>query len=213
MRGSGGPGANKPKRAATGPQKRRNGSRSTPRRSQIPTASSSPDSQQRHQIEEEPDIQEGEEEEEEATKRSSNGDRRSITGKENQKQQPRGRRKRNGNVDEEGEDVDGDDEEGNANAQKSLYTFPMRRIDRIVRSEGSDIHINQEAIFLINRAAETFIELFSKDAYSFSAKDRKNTVSYKNLSSVIRKQRKYDFLSDFVPEQIKAEDALAEEKK
>uniref|UniRef100_A0A803M7W9 Uncharacterized protein n=1 Tax=Chenopodium quinoa TaxID=63459 RepID=A0A803M7W9_CHEQI len=59
---------------------------------------------------------------------------------------------------------------------------------------------------------EKLIELFSKDAYDFAVEDRKSFVGYKHLASVVCKEKRLDFLSDFVPEKITAEKALAERK-
>ncbi|TXG73869.1 hypothetical protein EZV62_002448 [Acer yangbiense] len=66
---------------------------------------------------------------------------------------------------------------------------------------------------------EKFLEQFCEDAHAQCVKDRKKSLSYQHLgnlsfykASVVSKQRRYDFLSDFVPEKIKAEAALAESK-
>lgn len=37
--------------------------------------------------------------------------------------------------------------------ESALYTFPMNRVSRIVRSVNPDVKIAQEAVFLINRAS------------------------------------------------------------
>ncbi|KAF8395208.1 hypothetical protein HHK36_019151 [Tetracentron sinense] len=92
------------------------------------------------------------------------------------------------------------------------YCFPMQRIKRIIRSEGDDFRITQESAFLINKAAGQFLELFGEDAYACSVEDGKKAVDYNHLSSVVCKGKRYDFLTDFVPEKIRAEDALAERR-
>lgn len=90
------------------------------------------------------------------------------------------------------------------------YNFPMSRIERIVRSDCDDVRISQEALFLINKASEEFLQQFVNDAYACSVKDRKNYVSYKHIASAVSKCKRFDFLSDFVPERVSAEKALAE---
>ncbi|PSS14400.1 DNA polymerase epsilon subunit C like [Actinidia chinensis var. chinensis] len=90
------------------------------------------------------------------------------------------------------------------------HSFPMHRISRIIKSEDADIRITQEAVFLVNKATEKFLELFCKEAGAGAFLDRKNQVWYEHLSSVVSKRKRFDFLSDFVPEKVKAEDALAE---
>ncbi|KAF8039811.1 hypothetical protein BT93_B2120 [Corymbia citriodora subsp. variegata] len=94
-----------------------------------------------------------------------------------------------------------------------LCIFPMNRIRTIAKSEESDLRINHEAYFVINKASEKFIEQLCEDAYAVTAaRDRKRSFKYQHLSSLVCKWKRYDFLSDFVPEKMKAEDALAERK-
>ncbi|KAK9676743.1 hypothetical protein RND81_11G097300 [Saponaria officinalis] len=88
--------------------------------------------------------------------------------------------------------------------------FATARITKIVKSDGFDSKITAEAVFLINKATEKFIELFSEDAYGYAVEERKNFVGYKHLSSVVSKGKMFDFLSDFVPEKVTAKKALAE---
>ncbi|CAK9166327.1 unnamed protein product [Ilex paraguariensis] len=134
-----------------------------------------------------------EEDEEEAEAKSSNvTNERSINKKEGTK-----KKEKNSKKEEE-------------NSSSSLYNIPMNRVSRIIKSEYSNIRITHEAVFLINKASEKFLELFCKEGYACSFLDHKRHVSYKHLSSVVSKRRRFDFLSDFVPEKVKAEDALAE---
>ncbi|KAK4763495.1 hypothetical protein SAY87_012933 [Trapa incisa] len=158
------------------------------------------------------------------------------------------------------------EEEDDGEEASKLNVIPMSRVQRIVKSEGPDLRINQEAYFLINKATvfpspnrsfllfptfgyaglpvneslssrsiitsgeislklgtlatrrplptlENFIEQFCEDAFTSAAvHDPKRLLKYSHLSSVVNKERRYDFLSDFVPEKIKAEDALKEIK-
>ncbi|XP_030546214.1 uncharacterized protein LOC115752253 [Rhodamnia argentea] len=94
-----------------------------------------------------------------------------------------------------------------------LCSFPMNRIKTIAKSEESDSRINHEAYFVINKATEKFIEQLCEDAYALAAaRDRKKSFQYNHLSSLVCEWKRYDFLSDFVPVKMKAEDALAERK-
>lgn len=95
-------------------------------------------------------------------------------------------------------------------SSSSLYRFPMHRVNRIIKSEDPNIRISQEAVFVINKASEKFLQLFSMEAYACAFLDRKKCVAYHHLSSVVTKRRRFDFLSDFVPVKLKAEDALKE---
>ncbi|KAK7262333.1 hypothetical protein RJT34_29901 [Clitoria ternatea] len=106
--------------------------------------------------------------------------------------------------DKEGkEGADGDEE-------AKTHVFPMNRIRTIIKSEDSELRASQEAILVINKATEKFLEQFTQDAYACAVQDRKKSLSYKNLALVVSKQRRFDFLFDFIPEKVKAEDALKE---
>ncbi|KAJ9188872.1 hypothetical protein P3X46_000228 [Hevea brasiliensis] len=94
----------------------------------------------------------------------------------------------------------------------TMCRFPMARIKRIIKSEDPGLQLTQDVVFLVNKATEKFIEQFCEEAYGCSVRDRKNYLAYKHLSSAVSKQRRFDFLSDFVPEKLKAEDALAQRK-
>ncbi|GAB2242772.1 hypothetical protein Droror1_Dr00019547 [Drosera rotundifolia] len=123
------------------------------------------------------------------------------------------KRKKESEVKEEndGETVKrGKAEEGEGAAASG---FPVSRVDRIVRSEGSsEYRITSEAVFLIKNATEKFLEAFSADSYASAIRDRKKSLGYKHLTTVVSKEKRFDFLSDFVPEKVKAEKALSEMK-
>ncbi|XP_051120762.1 DNA polymerase II subunit B3-1 [Andrographis paniculata] len=107
----------------------------------------------------------------------------------------------------EDDDDEGDCENENDNV---LYRLPMNRVSRIIRTENLDIRISQEAVFVINRATEKFLQLLCSEAYARSLVDKKKFVAYNHLASTISKRECYTFLSDFIPQKVKAEDALAQ---
>ncbi|CAH9072945.1 unnamed protein product [Cuscuta europaea] len=109
------------------------------------------------------------------------------------------------------DEQDGDEED--VKCESTLYKFPMSRIARIIKSEVSDAKLSQEATFVINKATEKFLDLLCKEAYACAFLDHKPYVGYDHLSSAICKRKRFEFLSDFVPERIKAELALADLEK
>ncbi|GMI89161.1 hypothetical protein HRI_002585400 [Hibiscus trionum] len=117
------------------------------------------------------------------------------------KAKPDNKRKRKEKIEENG-GVEGE--------EATVCRFPMNRIKRIIKSEDSSLAISQDVVFLVNKATEMFLEKFSKDGYKCSVKDRKKSLSYKHLATVAHERKRYDFLSDYVPQKIKAEDALKE---
>ncbi|XP_076931441.1 DNA polymerase II subunit B3-1-like [Bidens hawaiensis] len=94
--------------------------------------------------------------------------------------------------------------------ESSLYQIPMSRVSRIIKSEDPNIRITQEAVYVINKASEKFLQVFTTEAYANAFLDHKKHIDYKHLSLAVGKRRRFDFLSDFVPEKLKAEEALAE---
>ncbi|KAL3829174.1 hypothetical protein ACJIZ3_017976 [Penstemon smallii] len=145
--------------------------------------------------------------------RESSEDRRSSTDEDDEKEEKVVMKKK-GKIEkvkikkEKKRKNEDEEEESEEKSETTLYRFAMNRVSRIIRSDNSNLKISQEAVFLINKASEKFLELFSKEAYANAFLDRKNYVCYNHLSSVVSKRRRFDFLSDFVPEKVKAEDAL-----
>ncbi|XP_022986060.1 DNA polymerase epsilon subunit C-like isoform X2 [Cucurbita maxima] len=88
-----------------------------------------------------------------------------------------GKKEENGYAEEEEEE----EEEAEEEAEEKIYKFPMNRIKKIMRDENSDLRINQEALFLVNKATEMFLVQFCKDAYACCAQDRKKSLAYKHL--------------------------------
>ncbi|KAH1141986.1 hypothetical protein GYH30_032940 [Glycine max] len=72
----------------------------------------------------------------------------------------------------------------------------MSHIRTIIKLEDPDLRVSKDALMAVNTAAETFVEQFVQEAYTCCAEDRKKCLSYDHL--------------DFVPERVKAEDALRE---
>ncbi|XP_019451484.1 PREDICTED: chromatin accessibility complex protein 1-like [Lupinus angustifolius] len=80
----------------------------------------------------------------------------------------------------------------------------------VFKGEDPYLRVSQEAIMAINKASENFLEQFTLDAYTRSVQERKKTLSYVHLAHVVSKERRYDFLSDFVPGKVEAENGLRE---
>ncbi|XP_024032638.1 uncharacterized protein LOC112095187, partial [Morus notabilis] len=62
-----------------------------------------------------------------------------------------------------------------------MNKFPMERVRRIIRSEDSGMRITNEAVFLVNKATEKFLEKFCEEAYKGLVQDRKKSLGYKHL--------------------------------
>ncbi|XP_028756993.1 nuclear transcription factor Y subunit C-6 [Neltuma alba] len=89
-----------------------------------------------------------------------------------------------------------------------MNELPMSRIKRIMKAEDPDLRASEEAIFVISKATVKFLKQFTRESHACSVGDQKKFLGYQRLSGVVGKQRRYDFLLDYVPEKLKAEDAL-----
>ncbi|KAF5727445.1 putative Nuclear factor Y [Tripterygium wilfordii] len=105
-----------------------------------------------------------------------------------------------------------DEEFENGKEDSKLCRFPMNRIKRVVSDENPALNIKQDALFLVNKATEKFLEQFCEEGYEFSVRDCRKYLDYKQLVSVVSQDKRFDFLLDFVPKKVRAEDALAERK-
>ncbi|XP_038972175.1 uncharacterized protein LOC103708393 isoform X1 [Phoenix dactylifera] len=136
----------------------------------------------------------------EEEKKKKKKDRRSAEGDEEEAPKKKKRKKKNKNK-----------EDGKHKKIDASCSFPMSRVWRLVRSEGAaatNTRTTPDAVFLINKASEMFLGKFAEDAYATAVQERKKSIAYKHLSSTVSSGKRYEFLSDFVPEKVRAEDAL-----
>ncbi|KAF9596917.1 hypothetical protein IFM89_014481 [Coptis chinensis] len=159
----------------------------------------------------------GSEEEEEEEVKSSNNSNQNVNEDEKKKEKSKNSRKNKEVV-------------SSSDTGVGSCCFPANRINRIIRSEGADFRITQESIFLINKATYDHANAFSNkfinkilvvNIHSANLKARFkahtmlealhfNLLGMEALPFAVSKGKKYDFLSDFVPDKIRAEDALLE---
>nr|XP_027086393.1 chromatin accessibility complex protein 1 [Coffea arabica] len=146
----------------------------------------------------------------EVEKKKSKGKKKAVAEEEEREQESSGKKemknskkKKNMVAVEEGDD-ENEREEG------PQCKFPMNRIQKIMKDHDASARLAQEAIFLANKASEKFLELYCREAYACAFLDHKKQVSYDHLASVVSKRKRFDFLSDIIPQRVKAEDALAE---
>ncbi|KAF3335156.1 histone H1.3 [Carex littledalei] len=88
--------------------------------------------------------------------------------------------------------------------------FPMSRLRRLVRTDDPTTRTTLDSIFLINKASEMFLEKLAQDSFINMIKERKKSLQYNHVSSSVQDKKRYEFLSDFVPEKVKAANALEE---
>ncbi|XP_041992349.1 glutamic acid-rich protein-like [Salvia splendens] len=160
------------------------------------SSSNEEEEEEEKEVEEEEEEGEEEEEEENEEKKPNSVNRKGKRDNAKSKGKKRSRK----------EEDESEAEEKGENAQ---YVFPMKRINRIAKVENPDRKFFQEAVFVINRASEKFLQVFCKEAYACAFLEKKKQIAYNHLSSVVSKRKRFQFISDFVPEKTKAKDALA----
>ncbi|OXU21681.1 hypothetical protein TSAR_004044 [Trichomalopsis sarcophagae] len=66
-----------------------------------------------------------------------------------------------------------------------LTQLPIGRVKKIAKSDSDINLINQEAIFLITKATELFIDCLSKESYKYTHQSKKKTIQKKDVQSAI----------------------------
>ncbi|XP_011310558.1 DNA polymerase epsilon subunit 4 [Fopius arisanus] len=76
-------------------------------------------------------------------------------------------------------------EEVESEPKEKLLKLPVGRVKHIVKSDPDVNLVNQEAIFLIAKSAELFIDSLSKEAFKYTFQAKKKTVQKKDLDQAI----------------------------
>ncbi|KFB51700.1 AGAP007481-PA-like protein [Anopheles sinensis] len=82
--------------------------------------------------------------------------------------------------------------------QKNLTQLPMSRIRTVMKTSPDMGIINQEALFLMCRAAEMFIEHMAKGSHKAGSK----SLDYKDLADYVQKNDNLEFLQQILPVKI-----------
>ncbi|XP_033321654.1 DNA polymerase epsilon subunit 4 [Megalopta genalis] len=69
--------------------------------------------------------------------------------------------------------------------KEKLVKLPLGRIKSIIKMDP-DVHmINQEAVFLIAKSTELFIDSLAKESYKYTAQMKKKTIQKRDIESAI----------------------------
>lgn len=72
-----------------------------------------------------------------------------------------------------------------ANRETKLFQLPLTRIRNIMKLDP-DLHISSnEAVFLVTRATELFIESLAQESYTFTIEAKKKTVQKRDVDLAI----------------------------
>ncbi|KAJ1522197.1 hypothetical protein ONE63_002505 [Megalurothrips usitatus] len=81
----------------------------------------------------------------------------------------------------ENQDVQSAEEE----KTEKLVKLPLSRIKSIIKMDPDVNLASQEAVFLIAKCTEMFIESLSRESYTHTAQSKKKTVQRKDLDAAI----------------------------
>lgn len=78
-----------------------------------------------------------------------------------------------------------DNQTSAANSKGKLFQLPLTRIRNIMKLDP-ELHIaSNEAVFLVTRATELFIESLAQESYSFTIEAKKKTVQKRDVDLAI----------------------------
>ncbi|XP_043579357.1 DNA polymerase epsilon subunit 4 isoform X1 [Bombus pyrosoma] len=90
-----------------------------------------------------------------------------------------------------GENLQDFQEEAENNARideeqkEKLVKLPLGRIKTIIKMDPEVNMVNQEAVFLITKSTELFIDSLTKESYKYTARMKKKTLQKRDVESAI----------------------------
>ena len=69
--------------------------------------------------------------------------------------------------------------------KEKLVKLPLGRIKTIIKMDPEVNMVNQEAVFLITKSTELFIDALAKESYKYTAQMKKKTVHKRDIESAI----------------------------
>ncbi|XP_076663528.1 DNA polymerase epsilon subunit 4 [Andrena cerasifolii] len=69
--------------------------------------------------------------------------------------------------------------------KEKLVKLPLGRIRTIIKMDPEVNMVNQEAVFLIAKSTELFIDALAKESYKYTAQTKKKTVQKRDIESAI----------------------------
>ncbi|CDZ98184.1 DNA polymerase epsilon, subunit C [Phaffia rhodozyma] len=92
---------------------------------------------------------------------------------------------------------------------KGSSSFPISRVQKIIKADPEVTNCSKEASFLISQATEFFVKKFVDQGYLKSRTDGRKTIQLKDLTSVVRATPDFMFLEELIPDPVTLNQALA----
>ncbi|KAL6068670.1 hypothetical protein QOT17_008088 [Balamuthia mandrillaris] len=90
-------------------------------------------------------------------------------------------------------------EEGKEQATRMQAVFPITRIKKIVKSDPDVKLISTDAVHMISKSTELFLDYLTKQAYTYTQEEGKKTLQYRDLAKCVEEVDVLDFLLDIIP--------------
>ncbi|XP_036147732.1 DNA polymerase epsilon subunit 4 isoform X2 [Monomorium pharaonis] len=74
---------------------------------------------------------------------------------------------------------------GDEEQREKLIRLPVGRVKTIIKMDPEVGFINQEAVFLVAKSVEFFIESLAKEAYKYIVQVKKRTIQKRDVESAI----------------------------
>ncbi|EDV24848.1 uncharacterized protein TRIADDRAFT_56174 [Trichoplax adhaerens] len=84
----------------------------------------------------------------------------------------------------------------NANASIRLTKLPQTRVRNIIKLDHDVTLASSEAVYLITKTTELFVEYFTKEAHKRTVEYKRKTLQRKDLDDAIKTTDHFAFLED-----------------
>ncbi|XP_071444282.1 DNA polymerase epsilon subunit 4-like [Hetaerina americana] len=78
-----------------------------------------------------------------------------------------------------------DKNDGDTDRNERISRLPITRVKHIVKMDPDVNNVTSEAIFLISKATELFIESLAREACSFTVQSKKKTIQRRDIDASI----------------------------
>ncbi|KAK2583605.1 hypothetical protein KPH14_009547 [Odynerus spinipes] len=82
--------------------------------------------------------------------------------------------------------------------KEKLVRLPIGRVRNIIKMDPDVNLVNQEAVFLIAKSTELFIDSLAKEAYKYTVQTKKKTVQKRDIENAINNVDALVFLEEML---------------
>lgn len=82
--------------------------------------------------------------------------------------------------------------------KEKLVQLPLGRVRNIIKMDPDVNLVNQEAVFLIAKSTELFIDSLAKEAYKYTVQTKKKTVQKRDIDNAINNVDVLVFLEEML---------------